>query len=169
MAAAKLKPAMAVLGDRLVRVCGQRCLATDRKQPGPAREAVTVTKASCEVCGGSNNAQAALEASAVLHRRGISRMLIIGGSPGVWDGMQRAFEGTGVELRMVDGTQRSHSDRDAEGNKRWVQVIVIGRASELRHAVSVHYQQGVPDDVRVITVARRGVTAVCEAIVASLS
>lgn len=167
MAAAKLSRARALLEDTLVRVCGTRCLAADRRQPWPAREAVTVTKAACEVCGGSNNVQAALEASAVLRRRGISRVLVVGGSPGVWDGLRRAFDGSGVELRMVDGTQRSHSDRDAEGNKRWAQVIVIWGASELRHAVSVHYQQDVPDDVRVITVARRGVAAVCEALVES--
>ena len=167
MAGSKGARAARALRDALIRVCGERCLGIDRRGPARAREAVVVTKASCEVCGGSNNVQGALAAAEALKRRGISRVLIVGGSPGVWDGMQRAFEGTGVELRVVDGTQRSHSDRDAEGNKRWAQLIVIWGATELRHAVSVHYNKDVPDGVRVITVARRGVAALCDAIIAS--
>jgi hypothetical protein len=167
MASAKLRRAADTLAATLVRVCGDRCLAVDRSGPERAREAVSVTKSSCEVCGGSNNAQAALAAASALGRRGLARVLIVGGSPGVWDGVERAFAGTNIKLRFVDGTQRSSAEKESEANKRWAEVMIIWGATELRHAVSVNYTRDVPQHVRQIKIARRGVTALCDAIVES--
>jgi len=163
--ASKRERASRALEDTLARVCGDACLRLERAGQARVREAVVVTKASCEVCGGSNNAQAAQQAIAALRRRGERRIVIVGGSPGVRDGVERAFAGADVEIRFVDGTQRSHSARDADANKAWAQVIVVWGATELRHAVSDLYKTEVPEGVRVLTAPRRGVAALCQSLV----
>jgi hypothetical protein len=167
--ASKLSAAQKTLDGALVRVCGNACLALDREftpRGAVAREAVTVTKQSCQICFGSNNARAGLDVALTLARKGVRRVVLVGGSPGVWDGLQRAFAGADIELRTVNGT-RSHTEKQAEANKLWAQLIVIWGSTELRHAVSEHYKTDVPERVRVITVSRRGVEALCMAIVES--
>lgn len=168
--ASKLDAAQTALDDALVRVCSDACLALDRElspRGAVAREAVVVTKPSCEVCLGSNNARAGLDAALTLARRKVRRVVLVGGSPGVWDGLRRAFAVADIELRTVDGTSKSHGEKQAEANKEWAQLIIIWGATELRHAVSEHYKSDVPNAVRSITVSRRGVEALCAAIVES--
>jgi hypothetical protein len=87
--ASKVEPAHAALSGRLIRVCGEACRAVDRDGPGRAREAVIVTHPSCEVCGGSNNRRAAIAAIRALERRGIRRVVVVGGSPGTREQLRR--------------------------------------------------------------------------------
>lgn len=166
--ASKLPSAEAAL-DSLAQVCSDACLELERAHTaGPvAREAVIVGKQFCEVCGGSNNARAALEARDALARKCVRRVVIVGGSPAVREALRRAFAGADLEFRIVDGTSRSHTLRDAEANLRWAQLVVICGSSELRHAVSEHYKSDIEHTARVITAARRGVAAVCGAITES--
>jgi hypothetical protein len=163
---AKLPAAEAALRT-LLRVCSDACLRVDRSGPNAAREVAFVTKRSCEVCSGSNNQRAAIEAERLLRQRRIQNVLIIGGSPAIWDEMRDVFAGSGLDIRVVDGTSRSHGAREADANKQWAQLIVILGASELRHAVSNLYSKEVPEDVRVLHVSRRGVEAICQEIVRS--
>jgi hypothetical protein len=163
----KISDAERVLAAELVRVCGDACLKIDRAGAGRAREAVTVTPQSCEICGGSNNRRAAIEAVRLLLRRGVERIVVVGGTDNQRHELQDLFAGTGLDVRYVDGTKTSHTQKDALANTRWAQLVVIWAPTPLKHAVSNLYTQEAPPHLRVVSVSRRGIEALCAAIVRS--
>jgi hypothetical protein len=163
----KLARAEAILSHTLVRVCGDACLRIDRGGAGIARESVTVTQQSCEICGGSNNRRAAIQCMRLLRRRGIARIVLVGGTDPQQHEIQALFSGTGIEIRYVDGTKTSHTAKDALANKRWTQLVVIWAPTPLKHAVSNLYTQELMPGVRVISVSRRGIEALCTEITRS--
>jgi hypothetical protein len=171
LSAAKVEAARALLTSRLLRACCDDCTRIDRAGIGAAREAVRVTPPSCEICGGSNNRRAAIWCVAMLYRRGIRRVVIVGGT-----GAQRreleellgaSSRDTGIEIRFVDGTRQSHTGRDALANMRWAQLVVIWASTPLKHSISHLYVAEPPPHLRVLTVTRRSVEALCSEIVRS--
>lgn len=153
------------LRSALVRVCGKRCAALARESG--AREPVIVGGAACEVCGGSNNRRAALECARALRKNRISRLLVIGGSTTLHHELASLFPSGDITIECVDGTQRSHSQRDALQRMNRAQLMVIWGSTELRHAISNLYTDETPPHLRRITVARRSIGALCDAIVLS--
>jgi hypothetical protein len=166
-AANKRDAAEAALATTLARVCGDACLRIDRWVPGPAREAVRVSPQACEICAGSNNRRSAIECARALARKRVRRVVIVGGTVATQHELHDLLAGSGLEIRYVDGTKASHSGKDALANTRWAQLIVIWGATPLRHAVSELYTSEPPPDVRILTVSRRGVEALCGEIVRS--
>ena len=166
IAAGKAERVAATLASTLLRACCDACIRIDRDGPGRAREAVRVTPPSCEICAGSNNRRAAIEMLRTLQKKGIARVVIVGGTPHLWHEMIEIFDAApGIEVVYVDGTKTSHSAKDALSNKRWAQLIVVWAPTPLQHAVSNHYNHDMPEHVRVVTVNRRGVEALCAEIV----
>lgn len=164
----KAVPAEQILASSLVRLCGDACLRIDRAGSGArAREAVIVSPQSCEVCYGSNNRRAAIACVRLLLRRRITRIAIIGGTEHQQREIQDLLSGTGLQVRYVDGTKTSHTQKDALANTRWAQLIVIWAPTPLKHAVSNLYTQEPLGGVRVVSVSRRGIEALCSAIVQS--
>ncbi len=166
-AATKLPAAEAALAAALARVCGDACLRIDRWAAAPAREAVRVPPRSCEICGGSNNRRAAIECARALARKRVRRVVVVGGTAATQHELHDLLAGSALEIRYVDGTKASHSGKDALANMRWAQLIVIWGATPLRHAVSELYTSEPPEHVRILTVSRRGVEALCGEIVRS--
>lgn len=160
----KRERAAEAIASALVRVCGADCaaLAVDGRTP------VIVGGVTCEICAGSNNRRAALEAAAVLDARGITRVLIVGGSPPTRKQLSALLSPLGIELEMVEGTVK-HSQKVALERMNRAQAVVIWGATELDHAVSELYTAEPPPHVRVIPVARRGVAALCDALRISYS
>lgn len=160
----KRERAESAIASALVRVCGDECasLATDGRAP------VIVGGVTCEVCAGSNNRRAAMECAAVLRQRGITRVLVVGGSPPTRRQLDALMTPLGIELEMVEGTVK-HSQKVALERMNRAQVVVVWGATELDHAVSDLYTEEPPEDVRVITVARRGIEALCDALRVSYS
>lgn len=168
IAAEKVERVRATLSSALLRVCGDACLRIDRDGAGAAREPVVVTKASCEVCGGSNNRRAVIRMLRVLQRKGIERVIIVGGTPHLWQEMEGFLKAApSIAVTYVDGTKTSHSEKDALANKRWSQLIVLWASTPLKHAVSNHYKADVPEGVRVVTVIPRSIEALCNEVVKS--
>jgi|CXWL01.1.fsa_nt_gi hypothetical protein len=163
----KLESARSALAVTLIRVCGEACLAVDRSGPSSAREPVVVTQPSCEVCGGSNNRRAAIEARRALARKGIRRIVVVGGSPGTREQLNRVFEGAEVEMKLIDGTSKSLTAKEAIAHEQWAQLVIIWGSTELRHAVSALYTKEPPPHLRLITVGRRSVEALCAEITRS--
>ena len=163
----KVATAEALLSSELLRVCGEGCLRIDRAGAGRAREAVIVSPQACEICGGSNNRRALIEAVRLLHRRGVSRVVIVGGTETQQHDMQQLLSGTGLEIRYVDGTKTSHTQKDATANTSWAQLVVIWAPTPLKHAVSNLYTHDPQPHVRIVSVSRRGIEALCSAIVRS--
>ncbi len=168
LVASKLPAARTALAATLLRVCGDACLAIDRTGAGKAREAVIVGGPSCEICAGSNNQRGLIEMMRMLLRRGVARIVIVGGTAHQWSEL-RGLGGAGLDVRYVDGTRASHSGRDALANMRWAQLIIIWGPTPLKHAVSDLYTSEPLPHLRVITVTRRGIEALCADVVRSFT
>ena len=162
--AEKLPRARDVLARDVLRVCeGCRPVA-----PHDGRMQVEVTQPNCQLCRGSNNRRASAISTDALRRRSVGRVLVVGGTPAQHRDLRDLFAGASVELRFVDGTQASHSTKEAELNKRWAQLIVIWGPTPLRHSVSNLYTEEVYPGLKVITVPRRGIEALCAEITRAL-
>lgn len=157
IAAEKRVRALALLATRLAATCGDRCarLLADGREP------VRTDGRTCEVCAGSNNRRAALAAARALRDGGITRVLVVGGTPPQQNELKGLFARSGITLTFVDGTKASHTLRDAETNIKRVQMVVIWGPTPLRHAVSELYTREPPAHVRLVTVNKRGIEALC--------
>jgi hypothetical protein len=157
MSEQKLERAEALLAERFFRVCGAPACMPVANASG--REPLLVEpKTHCERCGGSDNRRAVAEFLEACRRKGVRRLVVVGGSPAVREELEKHL-GEHVELRMVDGTERHTADR-ARHNMDWADVVLVWGATELHHKVSEHYT-GVPppQSRKVIHVTRRGVAA----------
>lgn len=159
--ATKRAAAERLLAATFLRACSDACRRIDRAGDGQAREMVTVARASCEVCEGSNNVRAAIGCVRILARRGIERVVVVGGTPNQHAAMKELFADTAVEIRYVDGTQSGHSAKDALANRRWAQLVIVWSPTPLRHAVSDLYTNEPLPHLRVVAVSRRGIEALC--------
>lgn len=143
------------LSTLLVRCCGdERCLAWAAADP-THRDPVVVTPSACELCGGSNNRRAARLLLATCERRGVHRILIVGGSPSTAVELRELLPG--LEVRIVDGTSRPDESR-ALADRGWSDVVVVWATTILDHKLSTLYTKNGPT----LTVARRGVQALCD-------
>ena len=147
-----------------LRICSDACVELLDVR-GDKREIVRVTRAGCEVCNGSNNQRAMAECISALRRKKMLKIVIVGGSPGQRNDVRQYFEGAGVDIRFVDGTSASHGAKEAERNKMWAQLIVIWGPTPLRHAVSNRYTEERYEGLKVVTVPRRGIEALCTEVV----
>lgn len=158
---AKLEHARAVLAAEMARVCGPACrrLAASLL---PGRPAVASTTAHCDVCLGSNNRRAALGMAAAFRERGLSRLLVLGGSAGTLRELQGLLAGTGIELRTVAGSEHLPNKKGALADLGWAQVMAVWASTPLPHKVSVSYTDERPRELPFVTVSRRGVEALCQ-------
>jgi hypothetical protein len=161
----KLPRARAVLAASLVRTCAG-CRPSARGVPG--RLAVEVSATHCQLCAGSNNRRAVTRCIDAMAKRGIGRVVIVGGTPVQQHDVRQLFGASGVALRFIDGTRASHSQKDAEHNKRWADLIVVWAPTPLRHAVSELYTEQRYEGLKVVQVPRRGIEALCDEVVRAL-
>lgn len=157
MSEQKLERAEAVLAGRFFRVCSAPACAQVANASG--RESLLVEpRTYCESCGGSNNRRAVADFVETCKRKGVRRVVIVGGSPAVREELEDQLDGQ-IDLRMVDGTERHTADK-ARHNLEWADLVLVWGATELHHKVSAHYTGGPPTLSRkVIHVTRRGVAA----------
>ena len=167
--ATKVDAASDLLRTTLLRVCGDSCLEIDRRGAGRAREAVIVTQEHCEICNGSNNRRSAIAFVRALRHRGISRIVIVGGTPHQWQEMKALLQGAELELKYVDGTKASHTAKDALAHRRWAQLIVVWGPTPLRHAVSDLYTEEPLPHLRIVSVSRRSVGALYDEVTRSFT
>lgn len=166
--ASKLAAAEQLLASTFLRACGDACVKIDRAGVGRAREVVLVPAAACEICGGSNNRRAAIACVRLLLRRSVVRIVVVGGSPTQQAELKELLGGTGLDVRFVDGT-RGHSAKDALANRRWAQVIVVWGPTPLRHAVSDLYTGEPLPHLRIVSVSRRSIEALCQTVTLSFT
>jgi hypothetical protein len=154
----KLERAASVLGDRFFLHCqNSECVAA-AQHSGKAPIA-TETKGRCQSCGGSDNQRAAADFAQAFGQR---HLVIVGGSPAVWEELTRLFAGK-LELRLVDGTARLTAD-NAKADLEWADLVLLWGATELHHKVSMHYTNAPPPLKRkVLHVVKRGIAALLSA------
>ena len=159
----KTDRARACLRDAFLWHCGDgdcrsRALRSDAAQPP-----LPVEQPSCAVCGGSYDLSALARTRAAIVKAGRPRILVVGGTANKERTMRQE---TGVEWRFIDGTVAAH-ERSLRSQRKWADIIVVWASTPLKHRVSKHFE-GRGDD-RVITVDRRGIAALAEAVIANLA
>lgn len=129
---------------------------------------LTDLKLRCEHCGGSANKRAEADLIAACRRTGVTKIVIVGGSPSVREELA-GLDGAGLELRLVDGTERRPAEK-AKADLVWADLILLWGASELHHKVSTLYS-GAPPPLKkkIIHVAKRGVAALLSEAVSHLA
>ncbi len=162
----KLPQAEQVLAERFFRVCGAP--ACQQVAQGSGRALLLVEPRShCERCGGSNNRRAEVGFLEVCRKRGVRKVVVVGGSPSVREELEAHLAGA-IELRMVDGTERRTASK-ARGDLEWADLVLVWGATELHHKVSTHYTQpGTTYHHKVVHVVRRGVSSLLEAAITHL-
>lgn len=169
MAAEKLPRAASALHDSVLRSCGDTlCLALAGKRAG-GRLVATVRADQCEICLGSDNRRAALAMADAMADAGRHRLLVVGGTGGNHADLAELLVGTGVELRCVDGAERSRTKKAALPDLAWADLMVVWASTPLPHKVSVSYTDERPPELPMITVARRGIAALCNEVRASVA
>lgn len=159
----KLPRVRELLDATFARACADEVCrgALRRQKPGSELLAVIEPRA-CEYCGGSDNRKAMRRLVAACLHRGVSRVVVVGGSPSVRDELEH-LKPDGWQLRLIDGTERRTQDK-AKADLEWAQLVLVWGASELDHKVSRLYTDSPSASRRkVVTVAKRGIAALLNA------
>jgi hypothetical protein len=159
----KLPRIEALLTERFARACSDRACQAALLCVDPSRTLVVVEDARCcEHCQGSDNHKAMLRLSSACLGAGLTRLVVVGGSPSVRAELN-ALKPPGLELRLIDGTERRTHDK-ARSDLEWAHIVFVWGASELDHRVSNLYTEGVGTHRRkVVQIARRGIAALLNA------
>jgi len=154
-----------VLDGQFVRTCGDhRCEAATAHDPRPR---ALVDRPACQVCHGSANGAAVAAMAKALKRAGRTSLLVVGGSPNAHAELLRLLDGSDVTLQLVEGTTAVSAKR-ADSGAESADVIVIWGSTQLAHKVSNQF--GAPRyAAKRITVARRGIAALADAVVEHVS
>lgn len=160
MANHKLARAREVLWAGVTPVCADgACVAS---LPASLLPVVTTTRAHCVVCGGSNTRRAMKQMLDACSSARIRKILLVGGSSAAHVELKAALAGSPVEMRIIDGLNDSPTNRTAIPDLEWAQLLVIWASTQLPHRVSQSFTEQRPRDLPLITVARRGVEALCQ-------
>jgi hypothetical protein len=166
MAEAKLAPAREALSAALILTCASAsCL--DEAKGAPERTRVPAEQRNhCEICEGSNNQHAVDAMVKRAKERKVARLVVIGGSPSTREQLAAALKGR-LELKAVDGTMRRTAQQAGE-DMAWADIVLIWGSTELAHRVSMLYTRGPASKARVVTVAKRGIGALADAVLKTL-
>lgn len=159
----KLPRARAVLDARVTRCC-EACWPLAKGRPSVI---LVASSRGCAICAGSNNRRAALELVAAMQHESACHLLVVGGTPVNHKELGRLLKGSSIELRCIDGAARAPTQKEAWADLHWADVTVIWASTPLPHKVSNLYtaeRLGRPP----ITVAQRGIVALCHAVCRSL-
>ena len=163
IAIGKAERARACLRDAFLWHCGHGDCRSRAFRSDAAQPPLLVEQPSCAVCGGSSDFSALARMAAAMAKAGRSRIIVVDGTANKERTMQQE---TGVEWRFIDGTAAPH-ERSLRSQRKWADIIVIWASTPLKHRVSKHFE-GRGDD-RVITVDRRSLAAMAEAVIANLA
>ena len=161
MAPGKLAQARAALARGALRTCGDPDCARLGSPQQDGRLLVEGPPESCEVCHGSNNRRAALVLAEACRANGVRRLLILGGTGANHAELRDLLTGKGVSLRCIDGSAQTVTKRDALRDLDWAELMVVWASTPLPHKVSVSFTDERPTTLPMITVARRGIAALC--------
>ena len=158
ISAEKVDPARGALESAFLWHCGNGdCRREASSSPDPT---LLVEQPSCGICGGSGDRKALRRLAEAVGKAGLARILVVGGTETKWREI-RANSPAGVEWRFVDGV-KSRDDRYFRGDRRWADVTVIWSSTPLDHRVSNHF--GRKGGGPVVTVARRGIASLADAV-----
>ena len=162
ISAEKAGPARSALEAAFLWHCGNGdCRRAASSSSAPT---LLVDRQSCHICGGSGDRSALRRLGKAAAKAGVTRILIVGGTETKWREI-RSGSPAGLEWRFVDGV-KSRDDRHFRGDRRWAEVIVLWSSTPLDHRVSSHFTG--KNDGRVVTVSRRGIASLADAVSARI-
>lgn len=159
MANHKLAAAREALWAGVTPVCANA--ACRSAISSPMKPIVTTGRDRCTVCGGSNTRRASKRMLEACEAAGLRRILLLGGSKAAHAELRTALNGASIEIRVIDGLDTSPSIKTALPDLEWAQLLVVWASTALPHRVSQVYTEQRPRGLPQITVARRGVEALC--------
>jgi hypothetical protein len=153
------------LEEKVVLCCSDaKCRKLLAERHGDAALFETSRSAACRLCKGTAARRALEEMAAVCARAGITRILVVGGSPPSHKEL-KSLNPPGLEFKLVEGTLSRDKQR-ASADLKWCDVAVIWAGTILSHGVSTPYTKGrKPGSTPVVVASRRSVEALCEAVV----
>lgn len=157
----KLDRARATIDARLARVCTRAECRAQLEVGG--REVVEVVRFACEVCGGSNNQGAVRDMAAACRAAGMTRVLVVGGTPRLHGALAAFSSADRPELRFVSGTEKEPNQRAALIDCEWADLVVVWAPTPLPHKVSRLYAADVCRADHV-DVHRRGIEALARTV-----
>ena len=136
------------------RVLGRLTLVCERAECQPSAPQAVVVRVSperCEVCGGSDIRVAFDLLLRASRRAGVTRLVIVGGSPPYHTQLKELSRGTDLKLDLVSG----HSKLGKRRARNDAERVVIWGATILDHGTSAAYEH-LGD--RLIRVPHRGIS-----------
>jgi hypothetical protein len=136
------------------RVLGRLTLVCERSECQPSSPHAVVVRVSperCEVCGGSDIRVAFDLLLRASRRAGVTRLVIVGGSPAYHTQLKELSRGTDLKLDLVAG----HSKLGKRRARNEAERVVIWGATILDHGTSAAYEH-LGD--RLVRVPHRGIS-----------
>ncbi|MCA9711683.1 MAG: hypothetical protein KDK70_37960, partial [Myxococcales bacterium] len=154
----RVEPALVErLEDRVALVCERaEC------QPSGSAAVLRVAAERCEVCGGSDIRAAWEELLRASRRAGITRLVIVGGSPRYHTQLRSLSRGTDLKLDLVPG----HSKPGRRRARNSVERVVIWGATIVAHGTTAAYEH-LGD--RIIRVPHRGISTMLRTVAQALA
>lgn len=161
--AAQVQAIEAAIAAHVARCCGDReCSAALQ---GRGRVVLIIADQSqCDHCHGSNTQRSIQGLIQAFSDRGITRLLVVGGSPNSHDEL-RALIPSAIKLKLIAGTSRVNR-KEARDHLMWSQVAAIWAPTQLDHKVSNLYKGGrTGDGHKPVHVAHRSIEFLAQALV----
>lgn len=151
----------AALDAEIARLC-RRCAGATADEP---RVVVIVAPELCTRCAGSANARALEDLAGAATRAGVTRLVVVGGSPDIRRELARLPPP--LDVRLVVGVDRRTGEQ-ARRDVDWADVVVVCGSSELQHKVSNLYTREPAARGKLVVSSRRGVEAIAGEVVEHL-
>lgn len=136
------------LEDRVSLLCGEPACAAP-----PGRAILKVPPPRCDVCGGSDIRRATRRFQEAALLNGLSRVVIVGGSPQYHRQLKALLTEPRLRLTLVPGDRRRNL-RQAQADEAGADLVVLWGATLLDHSTSELYGRG---SGRVLRVPHRGI------------
>ena len=157
IAISKTDNVVTALNEAFIRVC--RKDACTRRSAGDLRKQVRMEDARyCYICGGQDNRRAVDEMLSAMRCRGVKKLLVAGGSPSTRNELDRLCN-TSCELRFITD-EDSSADKKIIPQRDWADIVVIWKSTQISHKMTTALRRS----PNVITVTRRGITALADAV-----
>jgi hypothetical protein len=151
---AELLDALEARPEHVERVLGRLVLVCERAECQPDSPQAVVVRVSperCEVCGGSDIRAAFDLLLRASRRAGVTRLVVVGGSPAYRTQLKELARGTDIKLDLVSGDSKLGKRRARNDAER----VVIWGATEIDHGTSAAYEHL---GERLIRVPHRGIS-----------
>jgi len=141
-------------------VCSEEC--DDDAGKKRMKSGLRVRTDKCEFCNGSDQNRLVAKMAKSLSDRGLSEILIVGGSTQSANTLNRLLKSCKINLKIIEGTKRTNL-KMAKLLCRNVDLVVIWGATQLDHTVSQVFNIAAEPGTKV-PVARPGLKALVDAV-----